>query len=509
MDHFWFDEAGLACEGLSRQYVLSRSEGQIPRGWARHRQRGWTLGVSNLPVASVENRFGEVLGWCVGYPLVAGGSRPSTVVLDTAHTNVIESESINRFYETVAGRWVLIVLARKEERLYLDPYGSLGTVYRRTEPTVASTPTLLGSEHSWDYGLINALGMPESGLWFPGTLTARVGVRRLLPNHALDLIEWHAARHWPRDLHDLAVSAHVPDTVNTIAASLKSLVSLVVAHVPTYLTLTGGRDTRMLLACAKAHLPDISFFTLRDGNTVTVDTHLATKLARRHALDHFFLRVRYATRQEQRDWLSLTGHAVSGDIWRIHKTLEGLETGRALLPGIGGEVGRAFYWRDGDAPHARLMPFDLLERSGMPSEAALVGDIETWLTGLAGLTALDVLDLYYLEHRLGGWAAPAHYGNLTSLFELSPFNQRAVFASMLKLPYEYRWNKQLSTDICRSEWPALLALPFNEFTGSRRVFQSAVARGKDALYPAARPVKRRLGALLKRARLRMTRGVRP
>jgi hypothetical protein len=503
MDHFWFEKAGLEGEGLSRQYVLSRSGEEIPRGWARHRQRGWTLGVSNLPLASVENRLGELLGWCVGYPLGAGGSRPNTVMLNTAREDVIDTESINRFYETVAGRWVLIVLARKEERLYLDPYGSLGTVYRQTSPAVASTPTLLGSAHNWNHGLINALGMPESGLWFPGTLTARVGVRRLLPNHALDLIEWHAARHWPRDLHDLAVSAHVPDTVNTIVAALKNLVSLVTAHVPTYLTLTGGRDSRMLLACARAHLQDISFFTIRDGNTVTVDTHLATKLARRHALNHFPLRVRHASRQEQRDWLSLTGHSIGGEIWRIHKTLEGLEPRRALLPGIGGEVGRAFYWRHGDAPDARLMPVDFLERSGIPAEAALVSDIETWLTGLAGLTALDVLDLYYLEHRLGGWAAPAHYGNLTSLFEVSPFNQRAVFASMLKLPYEYRWNKQLSIDICKSEWPALLALPFNEFTGSRRVFQTAVAAGKDVLYPAARPVKRHLKALLKWTKLRV------
>jgi hypothetical protein len=224
-------------------------------------------------------------------------------------------------------------------------------------------------------------------------------------------------------------------------------------------------------------------------------------------LDHFFLDVRHATRQQQREWLYLTGHSVSGDIWRIHKTLESLEPSRALLHGIGGEVGRAFYWRDGDAPRTRITATDLLERSGIPTEAVLVRDIEAWLGGLAGLTALDVLDLYYLEHRLGGWAAPQHYGNLTSLFELSPFNQRPVFSSMLKLPYEYRWNKQLSIDICRDEWSALLAMPFNEFTGSRRVFQSAVARGKAALYPLARPVKRRLGVVLKRIRSRIKPGL--
>lgn len=500
MEQFWFEEAGLDLARLSRQYVLSRTGQQIPDGWAKHRQRGWTLGVHSLPVVSVENKVGEPLGWCVGYPLLAAGLEPPKLVLDTVRADIIESDSIKRFYETVCGRWVLIVLAGNEERLYLDPYGSLGTVYCQAEPAVASTPTLLGSAHSWNHALINALGMPESGLWFPGTLTARVGVKRLLPNHALDLIEWHSIRHWPRELHELAVSPDVADTVNSIVASLKHVISSVAAHCPTYLTLTGGRDTRMLLACAREHLPKIALFTQREGDTVTVDTHLATKLARQHALDHFFLHVRYATREEQRDWLYLTGHSVSGQIWRIHKTLERLDPSRALLHGMGGEVGRGFYWRDGDAPHTRITPADLLERSGMPTEAVLVADLQAWLSGLAGLTALDILDLYYLEHRLGAWAAPQHYGNVTSLFEFSPFNQRAVFHNMLKLPYEYRWNKRLATDICRSEWPDLLSLPFNEFTGSRRVFQSAVARGRHALYPLARPIKRHLRGLLNRLR---------
>jgi len=456
IEHFWFEDAGFTLARARGQYLLARSDGPIPEGWDEHRRHGWTLGVSKLPVVAVGNGLGEELGWCIGYVLLAGHPPPRRLLLDTARSDSIDSDSINTFYETVFGRYVLILLLRKEERIYLDPYGSLATVYSQSEPIVASTPTLLGSAYSWNVPLITALRMPNSGLWFPGTLTARAGIRRLLPNHFLDLMAWRVARHWPRDHRDLSIGPNVADTVKTIVVALKGVVSSAASQSLIYLPLTAGRDSRMLLACAREHLRAMSCFTFREGRVVTVDTHVTKELARRHGLEHVLLDIRYATREELRRWLYLTGHSVSGEAWRIHKRLEGLDSNRRLLKGFGGEVGRGFFWLEGDAPRMTITAANLLKRSGMPPQAALVTEIEVWVKGLAGLTALDVLDLYYLEHRLGGWAGPHHYGGWVSGIELSPFNQRGVFASMLKLPYEYRW-KNSSRMTCarasgRSYW---------------------------------------------------------
>jgi hypothetical protein len=503
LESFWFEDAAFQIAHVHGQYLLSRSPDRAPEGWEQHRRHGWTLSVANLPVVSLENTVGDQLGWCVGYPIVADDPRPRTLAVPTGRVDSLDPDSLEAFYERVHGRYVLIVLAEKEESLYLDAFGSLGTVYSQHEPIVASTPTLLGAAYGWNLPLIRALDMPESGHWFPGTLTPRVGIRCLLPNHCLDLIDWRARRHWPRDHRDLRPSPRVADTVNTICASLTQMIASVTSHYWTYLTLTAGRDSRMILACARAQLQAISCFTFRDGQAVTVDTHTASRLARRHRLDHFFLPIRHATNEELRTWLYLTGHAVSGAAWKIHKTLMDLDPEGAVLDGIGGEVGRGFYWREGDAPATRIAASDLLNRSGLPVDGAVADDITAWLNGLAGLTAFDVLDLYYLEHRLGGWAAPAYYGNyggFTCARYLSPFNQRAVFRGMLTLPYEYRWTKRLATDVCMNQWPELGELPFNEFTGVRSLLQKSVARGKAALYPLARPVKRHIRALLKRRR---------
>jgi hypothetical protein len=163
-------------------------------------------------------------------------------------------------------------------------------------------------------------------------------------------------------------------------------------------------------------------------------------------------------------WLDITGYALGGEIWKIHKSLQGFDRHRVMLPGIAGEVGRAFYWRDGDSAGSNLSAETLMMRAGLSVNGRILQATSDWLDGLSGYNAYQVLDLFYLEQRLGCWAGPQHYGNTTSVFELSPFNHRRIFTAMMQLPYQYRLDQQLANDVCRQEWPALLKYPVNRYT---------------------------------------------
>ena len=158
----------------------------------------------------------------------------------------------------------------------------------------------------------------------------------------------------------------------------------------------------------------------------------------------------------------------------------GLEQDRVLLPGIGGEVGRAFYWRQTDSEDTTLSAEDLLSRAQMPFNNRILSETEKWLAELSGYNTFNILDLFYIEQRLGCWAAPQHYGNTTSLFEFSPFNHRRIFLAMMRLPYEYRMRQELTNDICRNTWPELLDLPFNKFTGFSHYIRKTKAFGHRA-----------------------------
>jgi hypothetical protein len=455
------------------QFTLSRDPKIIPDHWSMHEKAGWYLGVNGLPVMPVVDVRGSSRGYCLGYPVAADGLCSERVTLTGSSTVSTEPESIEAFYADTGGRFVLVLLEENSQKVYLDPYGSLGVVFSVQQETVASTLTLVPGDIDWDVDLIDTLNMPASGFWIPSGLTARKSVSRLLPNHVLDLEHWTVERHWPLRPSDLAVNEQVDKGVAAIADSIKHTIGSVTEHYPVHMSLTAGRDARMLLACARDYLSRVLFVTIA-GPQDTVDTCIAARLAKKFGLEHRRVPVQLASDDELIQWLDITGYALGGEIWKIHKSLQGFDRHRVMLPGIAGEVGRAFYWRDGDSAVSKLSAEILMQRAGLPVNDGILQATTDWLDGLSEYNAYQILDLFYLEQRLGCWAGPQHYGNTTSVFELSPFNHRRIFTAMMQLPYQYRLDQQLANDVCRQRWPALLKYPVNRYTSWDRLRKKTI-----------------------------------
>jgi hypothetical protein len=109
----------------------------------------------------------------------------------------------------------------------------------------------------------------------------------------------------------------------------------------------------------------------------------------------------------------------------------------------------------------------------LPNHSRLLEAGRRWLEALPLSNALAVLDLLYLEQRVGCWAAPQTYGVVAGPLKFWPFAHRDIFANMLRLPIEYRLRDALPADIVRLTWPELLAVPFNRYTGPRRYIAAA------------------------------------
>lgn len=466
------------------QFVLVPASGRPREGFAHREHGGWRLGTCELPVVDLRTQDGDVLGWCLGYPVLDGVLTSDEITVGTSETARVEWPAVDALYERLAGRFLLVVLATEEPTVVLDAYGSLAAVYSADERVVASTATLIEAE--WDTGLAAVSGFPEQGTWLPFGLTLRQGVRRLQANHALDLRRWRTWRHW------LPVPASVDSSPAELAVvvheHIRSSIGAVAARNPLELSLTAGRDSRILLACARDFLERTTLFTLVPDEVDTVDAHLAGRLAGRFDLPHEVLPVVPADPGQLSDWLSSTGHAVGGELWRGHRSLLRLDPGRALLPGTAGEVGRAHTYRPGDPVEGDVSPQTLLERLRLPAHELYLEHAEAWLGDLPDLPYESTLELAYVEQRLSCWAAPGHYGNQVSRFELAPFASRPLFRAMLGLPLRYRHREQLTTDILRMAWPELLDLPFNRFTGLRgtaRATASRVRRLVQRAVPAA------------------------
>ncbi|MCW2794017.1 MAG: hypothetical protein JWO76_3115 [Nocardioides sp.] len=454
---------------LTGQFLLVRDAQRVPPSWTTRSTAGWTLGTCDLPVRELVNDAGRAAGWLVGHPVLDGALGNEPVRLHTSDPQRLDWAAVDELLDRLAGRFLLVLLPSDEPTVVLDAYGSLAAVWSSAAQVVASTATLVGGE--WNTGLAEVTGFPESATWLPFGLTLLRGVHRLQANHALDLKTWTTNRHWlPPEIRD---DLSTEDQAMAVHEGVRSTISAVAAVHPLMLSLTAGRDSRMLLACARDFLDQAAFFTLVSDGPESVDVTLSRQLVSRFSLDHSLVPVRPTDQAALERSLTVTGHAVGGELWRAHDSLEQLDGARVLLPGTAGEVGRAHTWRPGDPDTGTVSPELLLRRLRLPALEVYLEGAHDWLASLPELPHATVLELAYIEQRLSCWAGPGHYGNRTSRFELPPFAGRALFTTMLSLPLAYRHAEGLTTDICRHAWPELLDVPFNRFTGLRGIRATA------------------------------------
>lgn len=389
-----------------------------------------------------------------------------------------------------AGRYAEV---RKEDsawRLYLDPIGSLACVYSPEQQCVASTPRLIPDVEQ-DRELIQAYGMPQSCKFYPAGLTPYKGVHRLLPNHYLDLETMTPHRHWP--MQDFKLKDDTDDLTFEIANRLRYNIKAVAEKRQLYLSLTAGQDSRMLLAAAPPSLREqMKFFTYAELSD-TVDLHIAEKLAERFGLSWTPLPYESPTQSDMDNWHRDVGDSVSGAIAKHACRFGQLDPTRVRMPGLAGEIGRAYYWRKGDWGN---VPEDatLLERMKVPAtHKPTLERMEAWRKSVPlWLNTYDLLDLAYIEHRLGCWAGPALYGTDKYFAgQIVPLADRYIIERMMSLPPEYRMEQRMAPDVIRTAWPELLKLPFNRYTGVRRYLS------RHGLMQCARWVKQQARGIAK------------
>jgi hypothetical protein len=453
---------------LAGQFLLGRSESLAPPGWVIRRSDGWCLcSHPTLPVIDIWGREGALLGWLLGYPITADGVLlPTGAALPCTLSLQDGAAAFERALYALGGRFAAIYGLPGKPRVYLDPCGSLAVVFCPEESLVTSNPMLVpySEKTKEDQELREATG----GIWWYFGLTPRRGIERLLPNHVLDLSTWQTSRHWP-SAEDLAVTKDTASAVAELAALLERHITAALRARPTYMALTAGRHTRMLLACARHHLPRVTFFTTQIHDVHgRFDLKIAEQIARRFELTHVSLQWQEPTQRDLDEWSYRTGGCVMvGRPAEAIPTLRQLDPARGILTGMAGSVGEAALWRRTDLKVREVSwRADLLDRFRCPPAPAVFERAERWFQSLPTRKLVDVLGLRGLE-RVACWGGPQEYGYVSDAFVLSPYCHRRIVQLKLTLPPGYRWRDRLPDDLLKQRWPELLEIPFDKAFGLR------------------------------------------
>jgi hypothetical protein len=405
--------------------------------------------------------FGVILGWYIGSDGVLLGevSQPSTP----------GREGFDEMLALLGGNYVCLLAAGSDLRFYLDACGSLSAFYAAEQQCMASNLFLIpdAQSHRDNRRYAGQFDIPGSNCMFPVGMTPRMDVERLLPNHYLDLTSWKAVRHWPKT--SLSETTDVRQTVAEIGNLIARNISAVARAVPIQMSLTAGRDSRMLLACARPWARQAAYFTEAiPDRTGRLDVHVAQRLAKTFGLRHRVLPFLESSEADAAKWLYRTSMSVGERRgFEAMRTEMQLDPGRAYLPGLVAELSRGFYWKlvhDLPDPDDRdCLSKALLNVMKAPIDRHTLARMTAWMSGLPASSTWGLLDFFYLEQRLGCWAGVVSYVTADMVrFESWPLNSRRLTALMLSLPYEYKAAARLNDDVIRSRWPELAELPYNK-----------------------------------------------
>ena len=434
-----------------RQWMILQVADSAPDGWVR---RPLVAGfeLHHHSDLAIESASGP--GWSLwGLGQVYDPMSPSTRLNDLVSTPPEHVEfDIEPLMPDLAGCYVLILAQGEAVKIYTDPAAMMSIFYGQGR--AASTPRLLpGAER--DPEVDQAYVLRGSDDWFPGSLTPYRGIRALLANHALDVGSGEIHRFWPREEPERISHSQA---VERGAELLRGGVMSVIERAPTLVSLTGGRDSRVVLAAAREAASDLEFFTIRAPGVKACDISIPEALADRFSLNHQVIDAGVAD-----DWvLSLYDEIGSGMVTGAVRDIVGgcqQITGPTLthMNGNLGAMTKSYFWgsRDPKTIDSKMLIRELIQRP-----ECIRRGLDEWVATLPELEPTTAYNLMYLEQRGGRYMGIRETASNLFYASATPFNSRRLFDAISSAPVDVQFGGGLLNDYVRQLWPELLEIAY-------------------------------------------------
>ena len=464
-------------ETLDGGLVLSHcSELRIQRGRDRNGVDWWLLGTAIQTVGDRVDPIPEI-----------GQSVTGDVIART---------------DSWTGRWVLI----GQDHLYLDACGLLGCYYRSGVENrslwVSSSPGVileiprLPKPKRSARKIVHGVGLDYD--LPPRTLYD--GVKKLLPSQVLCLKS--GAVRGRRLVHVASESEAYPEVLDELeqyfTTTLKNIEKSLSPSGRLWIALSGGYDSRLLFAAAKAAGLRFQTYTQEVPGRATWDYEIAKQLAQMSGVEHRYIR-REAVDPDRRRAFDAHVAGLLVDVERefhSRKQWSWPDRNDVLVRGFVFEAGRCFFWNrfSGNWDPANPATADLVayfsdERRSREARKSL-GALFDWFARHPQ-DHIDWRDRFYIESRLGGWASQVEQSlDLTNASSINPANSRRFLSLVLSIPWEKRMATAHQVDLIRRYAPELCDLPFkpatkllNRFLGRVKAFAQVIRyAGPLALY---------------------------
>ena len=461
-----------------KQYLITPRGTPGPDGWHSQTLSGWQVHhCPALPLATLTLSDGTAIGIVLGYAIA-----PDGLMIEGRHKLAVSARAmakldrIERYIAQLAGRFVVLLAHGPQARVYPDPGCSLGPVFDPTARRVGASTLLVLDRPVIDNPDVLAAEVAEARNFYRFGHTIDAHARRARPNHYLDLSDFSQHLHWPMPEDELGFDkSKTPEFAEAIAEKLALNMAALTGRYRTGLPISGGTDSRLLLAAGVHSLPQVkSFFVYHTNWSTSIDCLLARQIANRLSLP-----LTVISRDAPKFKSVLTDQQFE-DIKSLRMLRNGGEPDTAnpesikamylspqcdlVLRGNVAEMTRAQRWvRDVfDDPHNTeyaLGKLGLSQDKTGPRHGFWTDQFAQWKATLPPGAIPRIYDFMHQELWL------PHANSLVYLseprdFPINPFNDRQLIALTLRVSPKARRHGRLVDHIMQQNLPELHDIPF-------------------------------------------------
>jgi hypothetical protein len=422
-----------------------------------------------LRILPVVDALGDVVGYILGYAQNLGGKvvkERFSVSLDQAHSDF--ERELSRSMAQLAGRYLVVIVTGSISRVYGDPVLDLPVLIDARSRKVASSLGLILDrpiQPDTDFRARLILSGQEN-LSLQRTLD--VDVRRAVSNHYLDLASFTFHRYWlDAPLNDPNGDPDLDQVSRDIAERLSQNVAGWINEFTCSLPVTGGRDSRIILAAALPVADKVNEFPChRFHNPSRKDAKAAKQILKSVNLtlkQHFKKASEPTTLRDMR--LKMGWSGFRGELAAL-SMIKDYPKDNLILRGNILELMRANQWRTDNTEK----PFNYthaIRRLGISaSKGAAVStrqwqrDYDAWLDGLPESARANAYDIAWLEHSLPNYQV-AYINGFEHMTMLNPFNDRYLISKTLSIPPKTRKQDKLVQAVLKHLYSPFLEFPFS------------------------------------------------
>lgn len=480
-----------------KQFVLGPRPAVAPEGWRTLRVAGgqWLAAHPDLGVSTAVR--GSVELTMLGYAVDPGRPEASDAeIVRGLAGRVAAGADLLTALDELGGRFLMLLARPGHGPTLVGDAGGTLTVFHATvdgQTWCAAQSDLLARLHGFepDPEAVDFIALRRSLVveyaW-PVDTTPYTEVRRLLPNHCLDLATGEPRRYWPSEpLAERSVKEVAPRA----AQRLQALIAAAARRFYLTIGVSAGLDSRLMMAATAGLLDRVEFYSglskQRDAN------HPDLAIPRRILADakaehHVIVTDGYVSDeflQVYRDSLPIAhSHRAPG----LERQLEHYRLTHVAAVGNVSENARAPYLSRTSPPlPAGGMTPEYCGRLTQMEHPFARRAYERWLAGVPAVRGYDPRELLFWECRNGSW-----FASNVSQFVLAwqdvflPYNCRALLTDLMSAPLSSRVVPvtELYGAVVAELWPELMRYEINPENLGERVRKEA--------YRRLRNLKRRL-----------------